>query len=216
MTALVKIPPEGAGRLHRLRLDEAGEREGLVSWIEDVREGFTGGLKERLEWMPLRDLDPLDGVDYTRVPWDRPAGTTSPAAVDDGGRRLPDAWPASRTSWDQSDTGLPPDAFPQVAAADDRQALCQPPPASLAVPPCVWASSSAVAGRSRCHPSVSGSARHSVGSTRSTVASVGASRAPAADSAASPEVPVGAVILSAEGEVLSRAGNDREASADPT
>ncbi|WP_184959191.1 tRNA adenosine(34) deaminase TadA [Nonomuraea endophytica] len=30
------------------------------------------------------------------------------------------------------------------------------------------------------------------------------------------EVPVGAVILSADGEVLSRAGNDREASADPT
>ncbi|MEV4891788.1 hypothetical protein AB0K48_20640 [Nonomuraea sp. NPDC055795] len=89
----VKIPPEGAGRLHRLRMDEAGEREGLVSWIEDVREGFTGGLRERREWMPLRDLDPLDGVDYTRLPWDPPAGTTSSAAVDDGGRGLPDAWP---------------------------------------------------------------------------------------------------------------------------
>lgn len=40
--------------------------------------------------------------------------------------------------------------------------------------------------------------------------------AEAATAASRGEVPVGAVVLSASGDVLSRAGNDREASADPT
>ncbi|MFI9560916.1 hypothetical protein [Nonomuraea endophytica] len=40
------------------------------------------------------DLDPLDGVAYTRLPWDPPsASTTPPAATDDGGRQVPDGWP---------------------------------------------------------------------------------------------------------------------------
>ncbi|MFI6900561.1 hypothetical protein ACIBKY_04830 [Nonomuraea sp. NPDC050394] len=115
----VKIPPDDAGRLHRLRLDAEGEREGLVSWIEDVREGFAGGLVERQEWMPLLGLAPIDGVDCTRLPWDEPATTVDAAvsAVADDGRGLPDGWPPDvpvpgADGWPDKATGWLLEAMP--------------------------------------------------------------------------------------------------------
>ncbi|MFD9947661.1 hypothetical protein ACFWYW_46655 [Nonomuraea sp. NPDC059023] len=83
----VKIPPDGAGYVHRLRMVD-GEPEALVTWVEDIREGFIGGLKEHQEWMPLLALERFDDVDYTRLPWDAPP---APAAAD--AAALPDAWP---------------------------------------------------------------------------------------------------------------------------
>ncbi|MFI6396359.1 hypothetical protein [Nonomuraea sp. NPDC050540] len=38
-------------------------------------------------------MAPIEGVDYTRLPWDPPACVAPPVGADDGGRRLPDAWP---------------------------------------------------------------------------------------------------------------------------
>jgi hypothetical protein len=49
--------------------------------------GSSGGLEERQEWMPLLELEPIAGVDYTGQLWDaRPAPRRAPADADGAGR----------------------------------------------------------------------------------------------------------------------------------
>ncbi|MFI6541448.1 hypothetical protein ACIBHY_53975 [Nonomuraea sp. NPDC050547] len=90
--AAVSIPPHDAGWMLRLRIGPDGAKEALVAWREMIEEGFQGGFRDRKEWLPLLGLAPIEGVDYTDVPWEpeEPYPSAENPAVAESG---PEGWP---------------------------------------------------------------------------------------------------------------------------
>lgn len=67
---VVRLPghPAGAGYLLEWRRTAAGEWQALVE-IADIAPGWTGGLQgTRTTWLQAREVQRVDGEDYSRVP----------------------------------------------------------------------------------------------------------------------------------------------------
>ncbi|MEV4067918.1 hypothetical protein [Nonomuraea dietziae] len=73
----IRVVPDRRGALLELKVDQSGTPvEALVSWV-DVVMGWTGGLEQHQEWLPIEQVAPIPGADYTHVP------RTQAAAVDE-------------------------------------------------------------------------------------------------------------------------------------
>ncbi|TYB69715.1 hypothetical protein FXF51_06015 [Nonomuraea sp. PA05] len=68
----VRLPhhPAGAGLLHQWRKTRTGQWEALVEYVLDV-PGYKGGLEPHRSWLQAYEVEPIKGVDYSRVPRSR-------------------------------------------------------------------------------------------------------------------------------------------------
>jgi hypothetical protein len=65
----VKLPRHHAqaGRLLQWRLRPDGRWDALVAYVVNV-PGYRGGLSPEQDWFPAREVEPIQGEDYSRVP----------------------------------------------------------------------------------------------------------------------------------------------------
>lgn len=64
----IRILPDQIGRLHEFRVDgNDTATEARVSWVE-LTHYRRGTSAEREKWLPVDQLQPLDGEDYSGVP----------------------------------------------------------------------------------------------------------------------------------------------------
>ncbi|GAA2861587.1 hypothetical protein [Nonomuraea rubra] len=68
----VRLPnhPAKAGLLLQWRQTKTGQWEALVAYTLEV-PGYRGGLKPEESWMQAYEVEPIKGVDYSKVPRSR-------------------------------------------------------------------------------------------------------------------------------------------------